>query len=531
MKTFERICRAMARPEFYPHPVSQLERRETHISVVFLTGEFVYKLKKPVDFGFLDYTDLQTRKRLCELEVALNRRLSGGVYLGVAAVCAKGDTFLLGEDGEEVEYAVVMRQLADEASFSNRIASSRVERGDVASLGGFLAEFYRTAERGKEIDRFGESDIIGCNTEENFRQLAPFVGELLDSERFDFVMEASRGFLRDCGALFLRRVEEGKICDGHGDLRAEHVYFLDRIQVIDCVEFSERLRCGDIAADLAFLHMDVERLGRADLSLALLQGYTESSRDFSLYTLLDFYACYRAVVKTKVACLSASEGGEPLRRLEMGRRAARYLDLAFRFAVRFARPTLFILCGLPGSGKSSWAKKLADIFALSLFGSDAVRKELPEYGEHSGPVALGTGIYRPEIRGRAYARLLAAAQGELKGGRSVILDATFSRRKWREEAVRLAGDLDATLLFCECVSSEKTLLARLCLREGKQGQSDARPEHLHGLSQEFESLDELPAEQRIRIDTEGSPEASLPSVLLDIYSKKRVQVEQILERL
>ena len=531
VETFERLCRAMARPDFYPHTVSGIEKRETHISVVFLTGDFVYKLKKPVDFGFLDYTDPKTRRRMCEVEVKLNQRLSSGVYLGVTALNGEDDEFRMEEGGEAVEYAVRMRQLPDGAALSCMIAEGRVAPGDMELLGACLARFYQTAERGEQIESYGRKQVIEFNTEENFRQLGSFVGELLDKERFEFIAQASRGFLGNRGGLFERRIEEGRICDGHGDLRAEHVYFLDRIQIIDCVEFSDRLRYGDSGVDLAFLHMDLERLGRPDLSLAMLRGYTESSRDFSLYTVLDFYSCYRALVKTKVTCLSAGGPGQNSISREMKAYAAEYFALAFSFAVRFARPALYVLCGLPGSGKSAWAKRVADTFEVSVFRSDEVRKDLPEYGDHSGPVAFGTGIYKPQARKRAYARLLAAAQGELKKGCSVVLDATFSKRKWREEAVRLAGDLDATVLFIECASSPGVLLERLGRREGKPAKSDARPLHLPRLLEEFEDLDELSAERRIRIDTEAPVDTNLSSLLSDIYSKKRAQVEQIIGRL
>ncbi len=529
LETFEQVCRAMARPAFYPHRVSSLERRDTHISVVFLTGDLVYKLKKPIDFGFLDYTGLKTRRRMCELEVNLNERLSRGIYFGVVPLSREDGEFHFGDSGEVVEYAVKMKQLPDEASLSSLIVSGKVTQDEMLRLGGRLAEFYGTAERSVQIDRYGGSKVIEFNTEENFRQLAPFVGNLPGRERFDFVMESSRGFFRDRSHLFQRRVAEGRICDGHGDLRAEHVYFLDRIQIIDCVEFNERFRYGDRAVDIAFLHMDVERLGRPDLSLAILCGYTESSRDYGIYTLLDFYSCYRAVVKMKISCLSSAELGEGPRKREMQKRAVQYLDLAFRYAVQFARPTLHVLCGLPGTGKSTYAKRLHDIFDIALFRSDKARKGLPEYGAHRGPVPFGTEIYRPEMRGRVYSRLLSMAQDELRKGRSAILDATFSRRKWREEAVRLAEDLDANILFLECASSQDTIVERLGRRrEGEDGQSDARPEHLPGLVDEFESMDELAPERHTGINTETGIEANLRTILSSVYSKKRAQVERII---
>lgn len=532
LKTFELVCRAMAHRTFYPHRVSGLQRRDTLISVVFLTGGLVYKLKKPVELGFLDYTGLETRRKMCELEVMLNRRLSSGVYLGVVSLNKKDGEFHLGNSGEAVEYAVKMKQLPDEASLSNRIVSGKATPDEMLRLGRRLAEFYAAAEHSEQIDWCGGKQFIEFNTEENFRQLAPFVGNLVGKERFDFVIESSRGFFRDRAGLFRRRVAEGRICDAHGDLRAEHVYFLDGIQIIDCVEFNERFRYGDAAVDLAFLHMDIERLGRPDLSLAVLNGYIESSSDYGIYTLLDFYSCYRAVVKMKISCLNSTQLAQGPRKREMQRRAGRYLDLAFRYAVQSARPTLYVLCGLPGTGKSTYAKRLHEIFDIALFRSDSARRELPGYSAHRGPVPFGTGIYRPEMRGWVYSWLLSMVQEELKKGRSAILDATFSRRKWREEAVRLAKDLDANILFFECISSQDTILERLGRRrEGEDGQSDARPEHMRGLVDEFDSMEELAPELHTRVNTETDIEANLRTILLSAYSKRRAQVEGIIAHL
>jgi predicted kinase len=278
--------------------------------------------------------------------------------------------------------------------------------------------------------------------------------------------------------------------------------------------------------------MDVERLGRLDLSLAVLNGCMESSGDYGIYTMLDFYSCYRAIVKMKISCLSTTELEEGARKRLMEGRADQYLELAFRYAVQFARLTLWVFCGLPGTGKSTCAVRLHEIFGINLIRSDDVRRELPEYHAHGGPASFGTGVYRLDMRGLVYGRLLSMGQEELKDGRSVILDATFSRQKWREEAVRLAQDLDANILFVECTCSQAAILDRLGRRaQGHGGRSDARPEHLPGFLAEFENLHELSVDLHIRIDTENEIEANLRTILSSSYAKKRVQVERVIERL
>ncbi len=532
LQGFEEICRAMSVPAFYPHPVENVDRRETHISVVFLTGEWAYKLKKPMDFGFLDYTSLEARRRMCGLEVSLNQRLARGVYAGVVPICRRSGGFAFGDSGEIAEYAVKMRQLPDEASLMSMLARGTVEPARMEMLGEHLGRFYASGGRNPALDEYGRAEVVSFNTEENFRQLEPFVGPLIRRHPFDFVKQSSRGFFRDRSRLFARRIEEGRILDGHGDLRAEHVYFLDGIEIIDCIEFNERFRYGDAAADLAFLHMDVERLGRPDLSLPLLDGYVRVCGDLGMYSVLDFYACYRALVKLKVSCLTWGELEEGARKEEMVARAEQYLGMAFRYAVQFSRPTLWVLCGLPGTGKSTVARGVRDALGIVLYSSDEVREDLPEHEGHAGPVPYGQGIYRADMRGRVYARLLALAQEDLRNGRSVILDATFSRRKWRDEALRLAADRDANIFFIECASPGSVLLERLgARRAGGAGASDARPEHLPGLSAEFDSMDDLPDNRHARLDTAREPGACVRDALLKARVMMRSQVEDLISRL
>lgn len=527
---FEEVCRAMADPAFYPHPVILLERRETHISVVFLTGTYVYKLKKPVDFGFLDYRRIESRLHFCKREVSLNRRLSIGVYAGVVSICRDSTGRLYLSEGEKaVEYAVKMMQLPEDESLRALLRSGNVVSSQMETLGRHLADFYSSSSRNPEIDHLGHPDVVAYNMEENFRQLEAFVGGLGLAEEWEFIREVSRSFFQYWRELFERRVLTGRIRDGHGDLRTEHIYFHDGIQIIDCIEFNDRFRYGDVVADLAFLHMDMEHLGHSDLSLAGLAAYAEQAGDHTIYTLLDFYAAYRALVKAKVACLRSTEVHSAHERSLLEDEARDYLRLAYRYAIQFSRPTLWVFMGLPASGKSSLAEAIARTLSLHLFQSDSVRKEwvghllgLPEVAPYD------QGLHRTEIRHRVYGKMLALAQEKLKNGHSVALDATFSHRKWRDQVRRLAVDLDTGLIFVECACSEATLVERLKGREEVPGLSDARLQHLPDMIRESEETTELSPEILLRVDT-GQPFAkSFSDVLSGGYARKFAQVLKLL---
>lgn len=533
LKTFQAVCEAMAEPAFYPHRATPLECRETHISTVFLAGDWVYKLKKPVDFGFLDFRSLEARHRFCQQEMTLNQRLTHGIYEKVVGICRDeiGRFFLDGED--PVEYAVKMRRLPDEASLAQLLRHSSFSRKDLEGLGRHLAEFYSRSARSAEIDHFGEAAVISFNMEENFQQVEPFVGLFLERERWEFIQAASRAFFLNWQPLFQNRLVKGRIMDGHGDLRAEHVYFYDGIQIIDCIEFNDRFRYGDVASDLAFLHMDLEALGRPEISRAVMAAFVEYSGDFELYSLLDFYATYRALVKVKVACLRSTEMEVSAARSAQEQTARDYLELAYRYALQFSRPTLWVFCGLPATGKSALAEELSEALALVLFQSDRIRKERKEHAPLTEEIVpFGEGIYRGAMRQRIYAQMFALAQEELKKGRSVILDATFSRAKWREEARQLATDLDTNIIFVECDSTIKTIRARLIQREQPLlSISDARLEHLEDMVKAFEPLREIPDNMHLRLDTDQSPTRSFLELLTRGYALKCTQVEEVCTRI
>lgn len=531
LQVFQEICDAMADPTFYPHAVARVECRETHISSVFLAGDWVYKLKKPVDFGFLDFRTLNARRSFCEREVLLNQRLTRGVYDQVVRICREesGRFFLNG--GNPLEYAVKMKRLPDEANLMELLMRGAVNREMMEQLGRTLADFYSKSATGAEIDHYGNPEVIAFNMEENFQQVEPFVDEFLERERWEFIREVSRSFFQTWHHLFHGRVKRGRIRDGHGDLRAEHVYFLDGIQILDCIEFNDRFRYGDVVSDLAFLHMDLESLGSADASSAIVSAYTEHSRDYECYSLLDFYAAYRAIVKVKVACLRATEVELPDARLVLKERARDYLYQAYRYALQFSRPTLWAFCGLPATGKSALAEKVSEALSLVVLQSDRVRKEGREHpGADEGVVPFDQGLYRTAARQRVYAQMLARAMEELKRGRSVILDASFSRIKWRKNARQLAADLDTNVIFVECVCGQATLRNRLEERIGSRNISDARLQHLSDMVRSFEPINEVPEEAYLRVDTDKAFENSLLELLAGGYAKKCAQIRQVLLR-
>jgi len=516
----------MSDRDFYPHRVTRLERRDTHISTVFLTGEWAYKIKKPVNFGFLDFTTLEERQRLCRQEVSLNQRLTHDVYMGVVAVRRdESGRLSLEGSGRTVEVAVKMKQLPEDACLGNLLERHVAGRAEMEALGRHLAIFYQGCAVGREIDRYGHPEVVGYNMEENFEQVEPYVGSLVKAEEWEFIRQVSRTFLVNWEALFLDRIRDGRIRDGHGDLRVEHIYWHGGLQIIDCIEFNDRFRYGDAAIDLAFLHMDMERLGHADLSRAVMAAYVRQADDPELYALLDFYAAYRAVVKLKVACLGYDALEEEAARANAAALVRTYEELAYRYAIRFGRPTLWVFCGLPATGKTSLAAAVAGPLRLRRFSSDSVRKQtLP--GEHVVP--YGQGIYRPEMRGRVYSRLLALAQDQLKSGHSVILDATFAERHWREEAARLARDLDANLVFVECAARMESIRDRLEKREREKGESDARLLQLPEIMAHYQPPDEVPPANRLRVDTDEPVAGTLFELLERAYVLICGQVSSVL---
>ena len=509
------IFKAMADPDFYPHPLKEVRQRETHISRVFLTGEFVYKVKKEVNLGFVDYSSLEKRRYFCRQETNLNRRLSGGVYLGVVPITRDHDRFALEGTGVPVEYAVKMRQLPAAAMMVRQLQARKIGSAEIEALARRLVDFYAATAGSPEIDGYGSLETVRRNCEENFSHVEGFLGNALEERPFQIVRAATRSCLQRKKWLFEKRVATGRIRDCHGDLRSGHIYFDNGIQIVDCIEFNDRFRYGDIVSDLAFLAMDLDFEGFPEAARELVDAVVSGAGDPDAFALLDFYKCYRAMVRTKVACLRLSELGPGEYAFHKTRReAGQYLALAYRYALQFTRPLIWVLCGLPASGKSTIADALGKTLGLEILRSDAIRKQLFDLPVETAVIQpFEEGIYCREVSSLTYGRLLLHAQERIAAGRSVILDATYGSSRQRQEVLRLAKDSDVNVLFIECIARPDILIERLRRRENGPSVSDARVQHFRQLQERFEPLEDIREELHLRVDTEEPLQQNLNRIL------------------
>jgi uncharacterized protein len=429
---------------------------ETHCAVVFLLGDRAYKLKKPVDLGFLDFSTREARERVCHREVELNRRLSPDVYLGVADV--------VGADGEVCDHLVVMRRMPDERRLSTLLGRGEecvdCLRAIARQIAGLHAAAATSTER-PEIGEVATRDAVAANWSDNFDTLHRFVGGLLDADEFARVQRLATHYLAGRAPLFARRIADGQVRDGHGDLLAEDIFCLDDgPRILDCLEFTDRYRYGDVLLDAAFLAMDLERLGHPDAAERFLGWYAEFSDEHHPATLAHHYIAYRAHVRAKVACLRHAQGSDPTAADE-----ARLLHRLVLDHLRPGRVALVLVGGLPGTGKSTVAAGLADGHGWALLRSDELRKDLAGLGHTvDAHAAVGAGLYLPEQVARVYRELLARARTLLEQGVPVVLDASWTSAVERRAAAELAWATHSDLVQLACETPLDVARARVAAR-------------------------------------------------------------------
>jgi aminoglycoside phosphotransferase family enzyme/predicted kinase len=491
-------------PAAYPHPVEAVTLIQTHVSYLLLAGPYAYKVKKPVDMGFLDFRTLADREHFCRRELTLNRRLCPTMYLAVVPIVEAAGQVRVGGDGPPVEWAVQMLRLPAERMLPALLAAGAVTPADVTRIAERLAAFHATAATGAEIDAFGAPATVRHNIEENFAQLQPFVGQTLPPGHARRLADAADTFLRDHPGLFADRIQRHHIRDCHGDVHAGSICLTDDLAIFDCIEFNDRFRYGDVAAEVAFLAMDLDHYGRADLAWAFVAAYARAAGDHGLASLLDFYKAYRAVVRGKVESFRSAQASVPEPERQAAAAAAReYFDLAFTYAGGVARPALLITCGLMGTGKTALAGALARRLALVHLSADATRKRLGGLRptDHAY-TAFGQGLYSPEMSRRTYDALLADAYTWLGRGCSVVIDASFKRAGERARARALAASLDVPFAAVECVCPAAIVRQRVTDRLTAPGTlSDARWELYAAQRADFDPVVDLHPDEHLTVDT------------------------------
>ena len=489
----ESLLAAMMEPAFYPKPPASVTHSETHISHLFFAGDLVYKIKKAVQFSFLDFSTLAKRRHYLQEELRLNRRLAPSVYLGVVPLAFDGLRWQLGGWSKPAEYALVMRRLPEKRMLTFLLETRQANFEMMQDLAKVLAGFHSRAEVARDLSPNSYLSVVKKYWYENLAEWEPFIP---DSERkgLQAIKEFGADFFERCHDLLTQRAAEGWVRDVHGDLHAEHICFApEGIEIFDCIEFSNELRCCDLASEIGFLVMDLcVRDGEA-LAEKLLAEYLSLMKDSELPKLLPFFACYRALVRAKVHALRLAGWNDE---------TARYLRFARRFTWDPLKPFLVMVCGLTGSGKSTLARELAERLGLPAVNSDIVRKQIAsKVGRETAP--LNQGIYSSAMTEKTYAKLLRHAEKQIRAGKGAILDATFTRREAREKIIRLAEKYRIPLAVIHCSAPGAIIGQRLHQRAlAGTDISDGRWEIYIAQKAADEPIEEIPREDWLELNTD-----------------------------
>jgi hypothetical protein len=472
------------------------EVTETHSAWVVFLGDHAYKIKKPVKFEFLDFSTREARERIAHREVELNRRLAPDVYLGVADV--------VGPDGQLCDHLVVMRRMPADRRLATLVDSAVPLDGEIRAIARAVASFHASAETSAEIAAAGSPDGIKSKVESDLAELHGF-SDILDAGVLDEATTLMRGYMRGRARLFENRASGGHVRDGHGDLLADDIFCLpDGPRILDCIEFDDRLRYGDVLADVAFLAMDLEHRGADALASQLVEWYQEFSNERHPQTLAHFYIAFRALIRSKVSCIRAEQGDR-----DSGATARELLSLALEH-LRRARVRLVLVGGSPGTGKSTLAAALGERLGWTVLRSDAVRKDITRTGRATRAAApLGSGIYDPATTQATYDALLDRARRALELGESVIVDASWAQVGRRTAAARVADDTASDLVELRCDAPPPTVVDRIA-RRSAQGTdvSDADATIAAAIRAQFDAWPSAAV-----IDTVAPPDRVVESIL------------------
>ena len=465
MSDISNLISQMQQPSFYPHAVTEkVELIQTHASYIFLTGDYVYKLKKEVDFGFLDYSTLAKRKHFIETELRLNQKIAPKLYLEVIPISKSGNKFVLGDRGEIIEYALKMQSFPQSNLFTNFLEAGKLERESFVDLGKTVAQFHSSATIDDYISSFGTVAKIKPAFDENYQQSQKYIGTVQTQAQLEATQAYTDRFFRDREDLFQARIERQKIKECHGDLHLKNIcLWQDKIQLFDRIEFNESFRFVDTMYDIAFLVMDLEARQKLDFKNAFLNSYLEYTGDWTGLLLLPLYLSRQAYVRAKVNSFLLDDPQVNEADKQKARETARdYYRQAYQYTQNKSSGSLILMSGLSGSGKSTVARDLARKKDAIQIRSDAVRKHLAGIPlDESG----NNEIYSAEMSQRTYDRLLELGIVLASEGYLVILDAKYDRSIHRQKVITRAKAANIPLKIVYCTAPLSVLRDRLNQRQ------------------------------------------------------------------
>jgi len=516
------LIKAMLKPEFYDHPVQYCLLIETHISWVILTGDFVYKVKKPVYFGFLNFSTLEKRKFYCEEELRLNRRLAPDLYLEVIQITGSTDNPLLAGNGKAIEYAVKMLQFSQDMQLDHVLARNELKQDMIDSIANLIADFHQIIERSGDDTDYGNPEQVYQPVKENFIQIRECVTDKSKLELLSTLEQWSEDTFYKIKNIFSQRKKSGFIRECHGDLHLRNLaWYENEPLAFDCLEFNPNLRWIDVISEIAFLIMDLQDHKQPELAQRFLNRYLELSGDYKGCSVLRFYLVYRAMVRAKVDAIRTHQVSISKKESdEANNEFYSYLQLAFNYT-KLETPIIIITRGMSASGKSTITKELLEKTDAIRIRSDIERKRLFNIqSDHDSHAEVEHGIYTHEATNKTYVKLLELTDSIIDAGLSVIVDATFSSIEQCKLFKELATKKQAHFIILEFFASDETLKQRI--RGRKNDVSDADLTILENQIKNWQPLEQDEKTHSILINTEKS--FDIKKLLNQLKLKKKIVI-------
>ena len=520
-----KLLQALQNPSIFDHPVQEFQIVETHISWVLLTGPIAYKIKKPVNLGFVDFSTLERRRYFCGEELRLNRRLAPDVYLDVVAITGNVDIPEIGGSTQAIEYAVKMKQFPQQNLLTHRLHHGRLHADHIDGLAKQIADFHGAIQVAGSDVPFGRPDALEKPVLANFQYLPTEASSLLGEDRIEALRHWTEREHDRHTEIFLKRKSEGFIRECHGDLHLGNMALInDRIVIFDCIEFNDTFRWIDVMSELAFIVMDLIDRERPEYAYRLLNGYLEYTGDYQGLAVFHYYLTYRAMVRAKVAAirLEQEEKGKPERR-NTENELQGYLELAERLSQQ-TQPSLILMHGLSGSGKTTIAQWLLETLGAIRIRSDIERKRLfgllPDARSEQG---IDFSIYGSQATERTYQLLKDLAEEILAAGYVVIVDATLLKAAQRQQFHRLAEITQVSFLIVDVVSSKSTMQERV--RKRAEGHLDASEATVTVLEDQILHQEPFGAEELSFVICIRNDETFNPLTLKEELKKKGFQFQ------